>query len=123
MTQTRDRGFSLIEVIVALGILSTAAISFSAFGQSSASAVRQLETRYLARTIADARLVDVFVDAQPIEIGVTTGTSQQLGREFDWVRRISPSSQDGLFLLNVQVSEVDQDTVIIDISTLKRGGP
>ena len=118
MSKQTERGFSLIEVVVALGVLSTAAISFSALSQNSVSGVSQLETRYLARTVADAQLVDVFTDIAPIEIGVTSGTARQMGRAFEWVRTISPSTQEGLFLVNVQVSGLDDGVVLAEISTL-----
>ena len=121
MSKQTERGFSLIEVVVALGVLSTAAISFSALSQNSVSGVSQLETRYLARTVADAQLVDVFTDITPIEIGVTSGTADQMGRAFEWVRTISPSTQEGLFLVNVQVSGLDDGVVLAEISTLKGG--
>ena len=121
MSKQTERGFSLIEVVVALGVLSTAAISFSALSQNSVSGVSQLETRYLARTVADAQLVDVFTDIAPIEIGVTSGTARQMGRAFEWVRTISPSTQEGLFLVNVQVSGSDDGVVLAEISTLKGG--
>ncbi len=121
MSKQTERGFSLIEVVVALGVLSTAAISFSALSQNSVSGVSQLETRYLARTVADAQLVDVFTDIAPIEIGVTSGTARQMGRAFEWVRTISPSTQEGLFLVNVQVSGLDDGVVLAEISTLKGG--
>lgn len=116
-----ERGFSLVEIVVALGVLSTAAISFSALSQNTISGTSQLEARYLARTIADAQLVDVFTDQRPLEIGVTTGESLQLGGSFEWVRTISESTQDGLFVVSVQVSEAGGGAVLVDISTLRSG--
>ena len=54
MSKASDHGFSLIEVVVALGVLSTAAIGFSTFSRDSTAGVRQLEARYLARAVAEA---------------------------------------------------------------------
>lgn len=119
MSRHQENGFSLVEVMVALGVLSTAAISFSALSQNSVSGVGQLETRFLARTIADAQLVDTFTDVRPLEIGIVSGERQQMGRQFEWVRTISPSTQEGLFVINVQVSETGDGAIIVDISTLR----
>ena len=122
MSKHDDRGFTLLETVVALGVLSTAAISFGVFSQNSLSGTVQLENHYLARTVADAQLVDVFAQAGAIEVGSTAGVHVQMGREFEWVRTISPSTQDGLFLVNVQVTQSGEDTIIVDISTLRNSG-
>lgn len=121
MPGSQQDGFSLIEVIVALGILSTAALSLSTLARGSIAGVKQLESRYLARTIADAQLVDVFVQAAPLRIGISDGDAVQMGQHFTWQRTIAPTDQAGLFLIDVQVSEADTGTVMAQISTLRRG--
>ncbi len=121
MSKASDHGFSLIEVVVALGVLSTAAIGFSTFSRDSTAGVRQLEARYLARAVAEAQLVDVFTDEQPLEIGAVSGASEQIGREFEWVRTVSASTQEGLFLVTVQVSEAGEDNIVLELTTLKSG--
>lgn len=118
----RDAGFSLMEVIVALGILSTAAISLSTLSQSSLRGVKQLESRYLARVLADNELTRTFIDRAPLRIGVDQGEAEQLGQSFGWRRTVTQSPQAGVFLIEVEVFDLQSETVLADASTLKGAG-
>jgi type II secretion system protein I len=115
-----ENGFSLIEVVVALGILSTTAISLSMIGSQSIDGVKQVEARYLARTVAEAQMAAVFTQAEPLEIGVERGQAMQLGQNFDWERVIEQSGRAGLLFVQVDVTAADDDTVLARIDTLKR---
>jgi type II secretion system protein I len=115
-----ENGFSLIEVVVALGILSTTAISLSMIGSQSIDGVKQVEARYLARTVAEAQMAAVFTQAEPLEIGVERGQAMQLGQNFDWERVIEQSGRAGLLFVQVDVTAADDNTVLARIDTLKR---
>ena len=117
-----EQGFSLVEVIVALGILSTAAIGFSELTRGSIDGAKQIEMRYLARTIAENELVGTFTDETPLRIGVTSGETVQMGRSFSWVRTITATGEDGLLLVELQVSGQQSETVLVQLSTLKEAG-
>jgi len=124
MTDHRhEQGFSLIEVIVALGILSTAAISLSALSQGSLSGVKQLEARYLARVIADNQLANTFMQDVPLRVGITEGEAVQLGQTFTWLRTIAATPEQGLLLVEVQVSAPGTDSVLVKTSTLRELSP
>lgn len=118
--RTTENGFSLIEVVVALGVLSTAAVSLSMVGRGSLAGVKQVEARYLARTIADAELASVFLQVEPLEIGVEVGQGEQLGQTFNWTRTIQPSGRDGLLLVQIDVTAKDEETVLARANTLRR---
>ena len=118
----QDKGFSLIEVVVALGILSTAAISLSTLARGSLLGAQQLETRYLARVVADNQLAATFMEPEPLQIGIIEGEAQQLGRTFSWVRSVVATPEQGLLLVEVQVSETGSDNVLLKASTLKELG-
>jgi len=115
-----EDGFTLVEVVVALGILSTAAIGFSTLSRSSIDSAKQIEMRYLARTVVDNELTRVFTDQADLQIGVTNGQAQQMGRAFEWVRIVEPVPQDGIVAVQLQVREVDSETVLAQTRTLRR---
>ena len=118
----QEQGFSLIEVVVALGILSTAAVSLSTLSRGSLLGVKQLEGRYLARIGADNQIANTFMNEVPLRVGVTKGEAEQLGQKFTWVRTVLATPEQGLLLVEVQVSEPDTESVLVKASTLKELG-
>lgn len=116
---SHDKGFSLIEVVVALGVLSTAAIGFSSLARGSLAGTSQLESRYFATIIADNQLTEALTQDTPLRIGVIEGESEQMGRTLDWVQTVSQTTQAGLMLVEIEVSDPLTEDVLIRTSTLK----
>lgn len=119
----QDAGFSLIEVVVSLGILATAAISLSSLSTDSVRGAVQLEERYLARTVADTLMVDTFVDRTPLRIGVETGETTQMNQTFVWTRTVIRAPQDGLLLVEISISGQNDEAIIARTSALKLERP
>jgi len=117
-----ERGFSLIEVVIALAILSTAAIGFSELLRGSLEGTKQVERHYLARTVAENEMVRVFTEQAPLRIGVTSGETVQMGQTFAWVQTVDPSAEQDLLLIQVETLDPFTETVLAQISTLKRVG-
>lgn len=115
----REEGFSLVEVVVALGILSTAALGMSSLSQGSISGVKQIEERYLARTVASNQLTHVFTTRDPLRIGLTSGEATQMNQTFEWTREILPAEQDGLLVIEVRVTPIGSQAVLARVTTLK----
>lgn len=116
---SKDRGFSLLEVIIALFILSTTALGFMRVTQTSVEAARDLEVRYLASIVADNQLVEIFGEDIPVRIGVETGTESQHGRAFDWQREVSQSERQGVFQIEVEVRPAGGERVLAILTALK----
>ncbi len=114
-------GFSLMEVVVALGILATTAIGFVNLLQGSIEGTRQVEERYLARVVADNQLTDVLWRRLPLEQGVTEGVERQLGRDFTWQMTVLQGPREGLLVVDVQVRRGTEagSPVIAQATTLR----
>ena len=85
------RGFTLIEVLVALAIVAVAlAAGMRALAQSTDGA-SSLKARTLALWVAENRLAQAQLDDPPPAAGATTGEDAQAGALFAWRRTVEPS--------------------------------
>lgn len=115
----RDAGFSLLEVIIALFILSTTAVGFMRVTQTSVQAAKEVEHRYLASIVADNKMVEMFSEDIPLRIGVDGGSEIQHGRSFDWERTISSSIRTGVLEIRIDVRPTDGTLVLASATALK----
>lgn len=119
----REAGFSLVETVAALGILSLAAVPLMQLSSDALRNTGRLEARFLARTTAENVLSRTMAGNQPIKLGQTAGTEVQLDREFDWTLTIYPTEQESLFRLEATVREKGRDQALARMTTLKAQQP
>jgi general secretion pathway protein I len=80
----KRRGFTLVEVLVALAIVSVALLSaLRAAGQGTNSVV-ELRSRLLASWVAEDRLAQHHATGEWLPLGVRRGTARQAGMDFTW---------------------------------------
>ena len=79
------QGFSLIEVLVATGILGAAAVALSGLCITSADALLAAKQRSIAATIASARLEELLADTETLRSGVDAS---------DWINASGGSEPD-----------------------------
>jgi general secretion pathway protein I len=112
-------GFTLVEVIAALGIFSISAIGLIHLSSETTIGAKQVDLRALAEIEASNRMADAMTLPPPLPSGVVAGAATQRGRTFDWNRTVSPTQQEGLYLIDVTVSAPETGQVLAHVQALR----
>jgi len=98
MTTRRDAaGFTLVEVLVALAVLSFALIAALRASSISVSNSGEIRDRLLAGWVAQNRLAEHRARRDWIPVGVYQGDAVQAGKQFRWEEKVV-STQNTQFL-------------------------
>jgi len=110
-TRRRARGFTLIEVLVALGMV---AIALMAGLQASAALTRNAQRQsdvLLAQTCAENELIKVRLTKQMPGVGDSNVACEQAGQIFSVLVAVRPTPNPNFRRVDVQVSK-DEATVL-----------
>jgi len=103
------QGFTLVEVLVALAIVSIALMAaLRAAGQGTAAA-GELRLRLLAGLVAENRLAEHRARGAWLPLGIGRGTQQQGGVEFAWREEVIATPNSAFRRVDVFVSEPAAD--------------
>lgn len=99
----RARGFTLIEVVVALAIVGVGMFAvFKTIGDT-ANNVSFLRDRTIAAWIADNRITEIRLTGQMPSVDETEGDVEMADRRWHWVAKVSQTQVDGLRRIDVSV--------------------
>lgn len=107
----KESGFSLIEVLASLVIFTIAILGLSHAGTESVRGAAAIEAKTLGSIAADNQLT--LAKFERIEVGTRRGTSEQMGREFNWALTTSETDISGFFQITVTISDPVQDRVYV----------
>lgn len=99
-----QRGMTLVEVMVALLILTSAGLALIKTRQEQVRNIDYLEKKQIARWVADNQLTLLTLAPTP-GAAAMQGESVQLGTRWYWRARQVPTSQPGVTAVEVSVSE------------------
>lgn len=110
-----QRGFTLIEVMVALAVVGLAlpALLFQVMGNVDNEAY--LRDKALAQWVAENRLAETRLMrtmGQRVLSGSATGSEEMAGRSWQWHIQSQPTSVDGMRRLQIEVSPRDGDKLV-----------
>ncbi len=113
---SQERGFTLIEVLVALGIV---AVALAAGVRTSAALTRNAERQtdlLLAQLCAENALVSVRLSKQMPAVGDNTTICEQAGRSLSVTLSVRATPNPNF--LRVEAGVADQDTPLLALSTV-----
>ena len=109
------KGFSLIEVVVALFILSVSVMAIYTLIISTASSSYNLEQRYLAKEVADNRIALINTIEKPLRPIERSGLMEMGGKSWFWKEYIKEGINNDFYEYEILVKENGQDNFIYKI--------
>lgn len=114
-----DKGFSLIEMLMAMAILSLTAVALLEGQAQSLRVASTLQEKNLASFVADNRLALLLSSDEALVPGSRSGVESQLGTEFRWQETVRLLKGQNLYVLTVSVSR-DGDSPLVNLTGFRR---
>jgi len=103
MKRPEQRGFTLVEVVVALAIVAIGMLAvFKTIGDTTHN-VDNLRDRSFAAWIADNRITEIRISGEMPSVEETAGQLEFAGRQWHWVTQVSQTQVQGLRRIDVSV--------------------
>ena len=81
-----ERGFTLIEMLVAMSVFSLAALSLIRLQVYTTHNAAELEMRVVAQSVVRNRAVEILHDPRPGALGQESGTVETGGWQWQWAQ-------------------------------------
>ncbi len=112
----RQRGFTLLEVMVAMAITALGLSATYYAVMQSVGAVDRLQQKTYAHWIALNQLTEMRLQQQVPEVGESDGEVEYADQRWIWRSKVSETGVDNLYRVDIEVSkENSPDNVVSDI--------
>lgn len=101
-----EGGFTLLEMLVALSIISIAALTLVRLDAYAVRTAGDLDESTMAGIVAQNRAVELWTDPSPPTIGASTSSAANGGRNWRIEQRVAKSADDELLRIDLIVRPV-----------------
>lgn len=106
----RQRGFTLVEVLIALAVLAIALVAFVSAGAQNADYATYIRDRSIAQWVARNQLAEYQLQANWPSIGKKDGNTDMSGSKWHWQADIQSSPDPQVRRIDMRVYTVDPAT-------------
>ncbi|WP_374467847.1 type II secretion system minor pseudopilin GspI [Phenylobacterium sp.] len=104
MTARADQGFTLLEMLVALAVLSLGALALLNLAGENTRQAGAVESRLFAGVVAENRAVEALTAAAPPALGREAGVEAAGGQSWRWVRTVGRTADPAVLRIDVRVA-------------------
>ncbi len=102
--QRRQQGFSLLEVLVAVGILAVSLLAVASLTGDMLNTATSMWERTYAHWIAQNKITELRLENTIPEVNVTSGEVEFANRDWAWEATVSETGVENLFRVDVTVT-------------------
>lgn len=110
--RSANKGFTLIEVMVALAIVALSLAAVTASMSQMIDAAQTMKDRTYASWIAQNRIAELRLAPATPKVGASNGDIDYANTEWSWRAVVSETGVDDLYRIDVSVSLAGSDDVI-----------
>ncbi len=111
-----ERGFTLIEVMIALVIISISLASMAVTMGGMLDNATALRERTYASWIAQNKIVEMRIENVLPETGTSSGDIEYAGSDWEWRTEVSKTAVENLFRVDVRISRPGSDDPIRSVT-------
>ena len=111
MMKQNNSGFTLIEVLIALAIVSISLGALIGTSSQDISRAERMQKSMIANWVAQNQITEHRLSNKKIKVGSTKGSILFAKYDWEWELSVSKTSVDNLYRMDVYVSELNKNIV------------